>query len=1593
MEKTVYVYGLLLMKRDAAGKFTNHWGSETKHRVSISLTGTAWQLLDEEAQKRGLSRSEVIEQFARQTAGPQSSPTVEMQAVREAGQKIADVLENITDGFVTLDRDWHCTYINRAAAQLLRRRPEALLGEQVWQVFPTLVGELAYRELHQALAEQVPVAWEEFEPTLQRWLEVNAYPSSEGVAVYFRDVTERKQAEAERERLLQELETERRRFEAVLQQMPAGVMIADAASGKLVLTNEQAKQIIGYDYEQSLELVDYEPIVPFVAFRSDGQRYAPEAMPLPRSLFTGEIITNEEVELRRSDNSSIFINVNSAPILDDQEQRLAAVIVFQDVSDRKRLEADHKRLEAELRCQEQQFKTLAENAPDIIARFDRNLRHVYVSPIIEQTTGLPATAYVGKTHREMGVPEEICQLWQQKMRQCFSTGQAHRFEFVFPAPRDRYYQTQMVPEFAPDGSVESLLAITRDVTDYKQIEQALRQSEERLRMALAAANMIVWDVDLNTNQVICSENAAEIWGFHRGLREEFVTLFHPDDRDKILQASAYAIAEAALFAVDYRILHPSGEIRWFNSQGSVCYSRAGEPQRIVGVSMDISDRKQMENSLRRANQQIIDILESTTDAFTAYDRQWRFTYVNQRAEQVMHCSRQELLGQCLWDIYPLAVGGKSYQEFHRAIAEQIPVSFETSDSRISNSWFEIHAYPLSDGLAVYFRDITEQKHGEAIRKQAEAAVRLSQERYRSLAESLPQLICMASAEGAIEYCNQSWIEYTGLTQEQSQGTGWQQAFRPDELPLILERWTEALENRDAYSIEFRIRRADGVYRWHLNRVVPIKTGDSTVGWLSTATDIDQQKQTEQTQRFLAQASQTFAAANLDLQTLLDSVTRLVSELTSDVCVLNLLSEDKQWLNLASCYHADSEVLEFVKDLLVRYPRRVDEGIGGQVMHTGEPLLMPTMPTPLTQKEFRAAVKPEYQLYFERFQVCSIMIVPLKVQGQAIGVLSLTRHHPAEPHTLEQLGLFQDLADRAAMAIANARLYQQAEQARQRAEHMADRNARLQQVTAALSESLTPTQVAEVIAQQSSAVFNAAAVMVAVLSETRTELEVIYTVGYDPKVSQLWQRFPISVDTPLTQAIRTKQPIWEEPLEARVARYPHLANAYTQYSYAAWISLPLIVEGRAVGGMSLSFAKFSSLSQDDRAFMLALTQQCAQAIARAQLYEAEQQARATAVHEAARSAAANRTKDEFLAVLSHELRTPLNPILGWAKLLQSGKLDANKTAIALETIERNAKLQVQLIEDLLDISRILQGKFSLKPALVDLATIIAAAQETVRLAAEVKSIQIEVDCQPSSVLGDAARLQQVVWNLLSNAVKFTPAGGRVAVCLKRKGVQAQIQVRDNGKGIQPEFLPYVFDYFRQADSSITRTFGGLGLGLAIVRHIVELHGGTVSAESPGEGQGSIFTVTLPLIQMIPSEPETTSTQNSLDLQGIRVLVVDDEVDNLELIQFVLEQAGATVTPVSSAQKALQQLNQFNPDLLLADIAMPQVDGYTLIRQIRELPPDRGGQIPAIALTAYAGEIDQQHALAAGFQKHLSKPIETQSLIETIAELVRQTQQEG
>lgn len=777
---------------------------------------------------------------------------------------------------------------------------------------------------------------------------------------------------------------------------------------------------------------------------------------------------------------------------------------------------------------------------------------------------------------------------------------------------------------------------------------------------------------------------------------------------------------------------------------TICGSLKAARYRLEDSSLQL---RESEASLSHTNQWVTAILESITEGFYAVDLQWRFVYINPQAQYLFNRPPDELLGQSIWEVLPDLDGSAMGESFKRAMMTRQPLTVETPGVLHRDRLFELHINPLANGLAIYFRDVTDRRNSqrqlyqqmqmldlandsiiiqnldtatitywnqgaarrygwsaaeavgrsatdllktvlpepmEAIReaivqeghwageltqitrdgrsiitnsrwtlqptpagepdavleinsdvteqKQVEAALRKSELHFRTLANSMPQMFWTALADGRLEYCNQRWYDYTGLTSAQSLAGGWLAVLHPDDRDCCQAAWAEALHQGLPLSLEARPLRADGQYRWHLVRAFPLRgEGGEVLRWFGSSTDIHDQR-------------------------------------------MALVERDR--------------------------------------------------------------------------------------------------------------------------ALAQERL-------------------------------------------------------------ARAEAE-----------------------------------------------------------------------------------------------------------------------------------AANHIKDEFLAMLSHELRTPLNPILGWVSLLRSRPLDKATRARALETIERNAKVQAELIEDLLDVSRILRGKLQLNIQSVALSTVVQAALETVQLSAQAKAIALHTEFDPAlgTVAGDPSRLQQIVWNLLANAIKFTPKGGAVTLRLRQDGNYANLAVADTGQGISADFLPHVFERFRQADSSSTRAFGGLGLGLAIVRYLTEQHGGEVSVTSPGVGQGAVFTVRLPLqaAQALPNP--ALIPPGTIDLAGRLAVVIDDDRDSLHLLSALLEDYGMEVLTAESAEVGLHLIEQHHPDLLISDIGMPEMDGIMLMQALRQRPAAAGGLTPAIALTAYVDTQSRDRAIAAGFQRHLSKPLDLEQLGQALAELI-------
>jgi signal transduction histidine kinase/CheY-like chemotaxis protein len=671
-------------------------------------------------------------------------------------------------------------------------------------------------------------------------------------------------------------------------------------------------------------------------------------------------------------------------------------------------------------------------------------------------------------------------------------------------------------------------------------------------------------------------------------------------------------------------------------------------------------------------------------------------------------------------------------------------------------------------------------------------------------------------------------------------------------------------------------------------------------------------------------------------------------------------------------------------------------------------------------ESQARAQVEYtnlaaELYPREYS--ALVIVPLLIGSRVVAVIRLDFRKSRTFSADDREYLFS-VGPRAAQALDRTWQYEYAQRARVEAESLraradqelterqkveqalrasegryralAARTSRLHGLTAALSEAVTLKAVAQAVVHQGKIVVGATTGQVALLVENGTRFEALFSEAHGQADSEP-RRFSVESGLCEAQAVETRQPVFVGSFSEWQERYWRSATLAADGGFVSSATLPLMVEGNAIGVLAFYFTLPVNFDDSYKALLVSVAQHCAQALDRARLYEAAQRARADAE-------AANRLKDDFVSIVSHELRTPLNAILGWASMLQRGSLESPVAARALQSIHDNATRQTRLIDELLDFSRMIGGRTRLDLEMIDLRDLIRGVVESIIPSAAAQGLDLQLSTIPPVVVhGDLRRLEQVFFNLLSNAAKFTPAGGRVALETRVVDELIEVKVIDNGVGIEPEFLPHAFDRFRQADSTTTRNHGGLGLGLSIARQLVEAHRGTIEVHSEGKGHGSTFIVRLPVAGQRPARADEDGAARMPErlslaagpprLDGIRVLIVDDEPDTREIMAHELEGCGALVTQASSACDALEILEGEEIDILLADIAMPEEDGYSLIKKVRSSAAPRLAALPAAAVTAHARDDERRQALAAGFHLHMAKPIEPEQLARAVETLVR------
>ncbi|HEY9878765.1 MAG TPA: PAS domain-containing protein [Leptolyngbyaceae cyanobacterium] len=1181
-----------------------------------------------------------------------------------------------------------------------------------------------------------------------------------------------------------------------------------------------------------------------------------------------------------------------------------------------------KQSEVELRDSGFRFQTFMHYSPISAWIVNEAGKLLYLNPIYFKTFSCSQDA-IGKHISDIFLPE-IAEEFIRNNQRVFETGKA--LQTIEYAPGDdgnaRSFLVCKFP-IAYDSGEKLLGGFAVDISEQKRVEAALRESEQHLRIALRTARLGSWQHDLTTNVLTCSDQCKANFGLPADAEFTHETLFaalHPEDCDRVQAAIQKSINEHTDYEVEERCFYPDGSMHWLIARGGLIFNDNGKPIRLVGVTLDITERKQFEESLKAANQRVSNILESITDAFVAFDQDWQYTYVNQEAAKLLGKAPEELLGKRWQDAFPELVQKNTAftQQLQRVMTERVTVHFE-GFSEVLNRWLETAVFPATDGISVFFRDISDRKQEEQ-RKALQYSVSQILSEATTLIDVIPtllQTLCEAlrwqvgalwspDSTNSVLCCTHIWFEPTGKRDvfiEANQRT----TFEPG-IGLPGRIWdsrqpiwvSDLLQDnnflRIAAASEAELRAGFGF---------PILLGDEFLGVIECFCDRIQKP-------------------DEDLLQLMAAIGRQVGQFMERKRTEAALRESEE---LFQSFMSHSPIAAFIKDE------------SGQYVYVNT----------LIERLFdRPASELVGNTDFDWFPAEAIEQIrtndaAVLAQNNALQFLESVPFGEHVRHFMAFKFPIRSSAGRRFLGGVSVDITERIQ---------AETSLRQREEELRVITNTVPVLISFVDAEQRYR-FN---------SKRYQDW-----FGRSPDEIQdkyLWEVLGESV----YEAIR---PYVEQALSGQAVAFEN--RVPRQNDGIRHVSVNYVPQFDEQGQVTGFVALVSDISDRKQA-------------------EAERE-RLLVREKAAReqAEAANRIKDEFLAVLSHELRSPLNPILGWSKLLQRGTLDEQTSKRALETIERNAKLQTQLIDDLLDVSRILRGKLRLNIGSINLVTVVESAIETVQLAAEAKQIQIkaEITLNDERVSGDATRLQQIVWNLLSNAVKFTPNEGRIDVCLNPVDSYAQIQVKDTGKGISPEFLPYVFDYFRQEDGRTTRQFGGLGLGLAIVRHLTELHGGTVHVESLGEGQGSTFTVRLPLMTstMAADEAVPITTAHSTDLSHLRILVVDDDEDMRTVAQAILEQQGAQVVVARSAAEVLSLFDQDPPDIFISDIGMPEVDGYMLMRQIRGRSAAQGGHVPAIALTAYAGEYDQQQALKAGFQQHIAKPVEPEDLVRAIANLVK------
>ena len=1342
-----------------------------------------------------------------------------------------------------------------------------------------------------------------------------------------RDITERK-------RVSEELQRSEARLQAMFDSTTVGIAVLDLDS-RFLQINDAFCLITGYPRSELLakdwSLLNYDSDPSTIHFGVERLRKGE----VPHLKF--------ETRYSRKDGSLVWVQSSVSMTRDEKGGPLHLIVISQDISARKQAEEQLELLS----------RMPAEN-PHPVFRMSRDGELLYSNPASDELV---------KSWKLQGfsvIPEVVT-----AVQSSFASGQKAETELEFG---DRVFHMTIAP-ITEAGYVN---IYGTDITAAKKALIALQESEQRFSRFMQQLPGLAWIKDIDGKYVYANESAQRSFGVGKDdlygktddevFPPESARLFKEHDRLALESDSGRQFLESLVEAdgTHYSIV----------SKFPISDSR-GDVALVGGMAIDITEQKQAELDLRRQMEFDEAVMSNMAEGLFTVDIDGNVTSINPAGQTLLGWTLHELLGRNVHDaVHYKHRDGTKFPASECPLLESIRssnviVNREDIFVRKDGSIFDVllSAAPIRSedtitGGVVVFQDVTERKRAEE-----------QSERYRHLSEHASDIIWLLKDDGTILEVNQAAVDAYGYSHEELIGMN----VRDIRHPSRISELDEQLRAASSGNVNFETihRRKDGSeLPVEVNATSAEFSGERLI--MSILRDITERKRQEKDHAFLLHLADVIRTETEPASLVDRSVRSLGEHLFLDRCFYSTINLDDRTSSIIGEYSAEALAsLDRVAKFEDYSSENSQAAIDGQTIVVDD-----TRSDPRTSDKYAVSYGPE--------SIRSYVAVPQSRDNLWSGILFAAR---AEPYQWKpgEIALIQTVGERVWLAFEKLR----SEAALRASERRAmEEYQRLLERIVPLAETLGAARDLHTI-YRSLQEFICASMecsgFFVSFYDSKNQLRLpafVWGEGEEIDVANL-PAMPIGPNGgPNSRAILAKQTVITNNYYEDQKTRPHVVLQENGVDPMSSLVVPMVVQDRVIGTLEVQAYQNEAFNREHAIALEMAANLSAVAIENVRLIETEARARSEAE-------TANRMKDEFLSVLSHELRTPLNAMLGWVRILRGGNVDAERMSKALEIIERNTRQQSSLIEDLLDVSRIISGKMRIEDELIDLIPSLEQAAESVRPIALAKAIDFDVDIarEPIYLKGDAVRLQQVITNLLQNAIKFTATGGKVSLKWKRMGPDVVIEVTDTGIGIEQEFLPMIFDRFSQADASTRRSNTGLGLGLTIVRTIVELHNGHAVAHSEGPGRGAIFTVTLPLAEEfykveLPQAEPLTSNGLSNSLEGVRVLVVDDDQDGLMPLRILLEKERAFVICVLSASEALDELAKNDFDILISDIGMPSMDGFELISKIRGDRGNRNYGVRAIAYTAYASEEDKNRILSSGYEVHLAKPLDMEELLNIV-----------